>query len=148
MYRPGKKMAHVDALSRSVAYIKELPIERQLEFQLSDCKIKEIAKKLELVDDDKFALSDGLVYRKDGGNLKFVVPESLINNIVKAHHDDMAHCGFEKTLRGIQGNYWFPHLRMHKYIENCLTCIMANMRRLTDSRAKQNRRCRRRRQCK
>jgi len=28
MHRPGKKMAHVDALSRSVAYVRELPIER------------------------------------------------------------------------------------------------------------------------
>jgi len=35
IHRPGEKMRHVDALSRSVAYINELPLERELELRQS-----------------------------------------------------------------------------------------------------------------
>lgn len=35
--RPGTRMAHADALSRSVAYLSAMPLERELEYrQLSD----------------------------------------------------------------------------------------------------------------
>lgn len=46
-HRPGKRMAHVDALSRQILYINALPIEKQLEFrQLQDARLQEIAKEL------------------------------------------------------------------------------------------------------
>lgn len=40
----------------------------------------------------------------------------------------MAHCGTEKTIQGILENYWFPSLRkrVNLYIENCITCLIAN----------------------
>jgi len=61
VHRPANRMAHADALSRSVAYVDELPLERQLEFlQLSDPKILEISKQLELEENEKFELIDGL----------------------------------------------------------------------------------------
>lgn len=52
----------------------------------------------------------------------------MIISILRAHHDDMAHCGAEKTLSGVKQNYWFPSMRKktYNYIENCLTCLMAN----------------------
>lgn len=99
-------MAHVDALSRCVAYINQLPLERELEFrQLADPKIKEIAKELELKDDVRFKLIDGLVYKQDNGRSKFVVPETMLFALLRAHHDEMAHCGAEKTFEGIKQNY-------------------------------------------
>ncbi|CAL1683818.1 unnamed protein product [Lasius platythorax] len=40
-HRPGKKMAHVDALSRQIFYLEILPLERELEFrQLQDPRLK------------------------------------------------------------------------------------------------------------
>lgn len=47
---------------------------------------------------------------------------------MRVYHDELAHCGAEKTIKGILNNYWFPSLRkrVHTYIDNCLTCIMAN----------------------
>jgi len=105
-HRPGSRMSHVDALSRSVAYVNELPLERELEFrQLADPGIHEIAKELEMRDNDRFNLIDGLVYRRENEHMKFVVPESMIMSILRAHHDDMAHCVAEKTLLGIKQNY-------------------------------------------
>lgn len=122
-------MAHVDALSRCVAHIEELPLERRLEhLQLTDSKILEISKNLELEESDRFALCDGLVYRKVDKELKFVIPESMVASMLRAHHDELAHCGAEKTLQSISQNFWFPTMRkrVYEYVSNCLTCIMSN----------------------
>jgi len=74
IHRPGTKMQHVDALSRSVEYVHELPLERELEFrQLADPVIKQISADLEFNDSDKFKLIDGLVYRKVGEDYRFYV---------------------------------------------------------------------------
>lgn len=128
-HRPGKRMAHVDALSRCIAYVNEPPLESRLELlQLTDPKILELSKNLEFFDNDKFALINGLVYKKIGDHLKFVVPESMITNLLRAHHDEAAHCRHEKTIMGIRQNFWFPAMRkkVHDYIDNCLTCLTSN----------------------
>jgi len=47
-HRLGKRMAHINALSRQIYYLKVLPIERELEFkQLQDVRLKEITTDLE-----------------------------------------------------------------------------------------------------
>ncbi|XP_011869954.1 PREDICTED: uncharacterized protein LOC105563185 [Vollenhovia emeryi] len=116
-HRPGKRMAHVDALSRCTAYVHEMPLERELELrQLTDPRILEISKKLELSEDKKFDLINGLVYKKDENQKKFVVPDSLITSLIRAHHDEMAHCGPEKTYKGIAENFWFPSMRKKSII--------------------------------
>lgn len=70
-------MAHADALSRYVAYVDAIPLEKELEYrQLADPGIGKIIQELELLDNnDKFTLVDGLLYRKVETDLKFVVPE-------------------------------------------------------------------------
>jgi len=52
----------------------------------------------------------------------------MINNIIRVYHDNMAHCGLEKTIRGITTNYWFPSVRkkVKNYLDNCLICLLAN----------------------
>lgn len=129
IHRAGKRMAHVDALSRHVAYLDALPLERELEFgQLRDSKLKTIAEKLEFENDDKFELIDGLVYRRGEDRPRFVIPDEMVNNILRTYHDDMAHCGYDKTIQGICTNYWFPaiHKRVKDYVTNCITYLVAN----------------------
>jgi len=129
IHRAGNKMKHVDALSREIGYVNEVALERELELQqLADPVISNIANELEFKDNEKFTLVDGLVYRKDDENLKFVVPDGMIGRVLRAHHDDMAHCGSEKTYQGVAISYWFPAMRkkIHDYISNCFTCIMAD----------------------
>lgn len=60
-------MSYVDALSRSIAYVNALSLERELEFrQLANVKIAEIYKEIELGNvKEKFELIDGLLYHKD-----------------------------------------------------------------------------------
>jgi len=52
----------------------------------------------------------------------------MIPALLRAHHDDMAHVGIEKTYQGIIKNYWFLAMRkkIFEYISNCFTCIMSN----------------------
>jgi len=62
IHRPGDKMRHVDALSRAVLYVHEMPLEKELEFrQITDPKLKQISEDLEFNDSDKFSLMNGLV---------------------------------------------------------------------------------------
>jgi len=132
VHRAGKKMAHVNALSRQVYLIEFLPVERELEFrQLQDERIKKIANELEFKESSNFSgfqLVDGLVYRKDTDRARFVVPESMVDNLIRRHHDELAHCGVEKTYQGLRETYWFPSMRkrIRDYIDNCIICLMAD----------------------
>jgi len=129
IHRPCGKMKHVDALSRSVAYVNEMPLERELELrQLSDAKIQDIANNLEYGESEKFVLVNGLVYRKFDDELRFVVPEAMVPALLRAHHDNMGHTGQVKTYEGIARFYWFPSIRkkIADYIDNCFVCMMAD----------------------
>lgn len=128
-HRPGNKMTHVDALSRMVAYVNRLPLERELEFrQLQDARISQIAMELEYEDNSKFKLIDGLVYRKAEDRGRFVIPEAMTQAIIRIYHDEMAHDGIDKTFKGINTTYWFPSMRkkIRDYIDNCIVCLIAN----------------------
>jgi len=52
----------------------------------------------------------------------------MVINIIRYYHDDMAHCGIERTIQGIIQNYWFPTLRkkVKDYVNNCIVCIVSN----------------------
>jgi len=128
-HRPGNKMSHVDALSRIVALVESWPLEKELTYrQLQDSKLKQISHQLETGDHDKYSLIEGLIYRKCLDKPRFVIPESMINDIIRTYHVDMAHCGPEKVIQGISANYWFPSMRkrVQEYVENCLICLLAN----------------------
>lgn len=85
-------MAHVDALSRISIFIEILFLERELELkQLQDPEIKDIAEQLEffLI----LNLIQGLVYRKRSDLPRFAVSEFMVVNVIRAYHNDLAHCG-------------------------------------------------------
>lgn len=124
-HRDGRRMA----LSRIVCLTDTIPLEKELQYrQLIDPNIKSIAELLEHKDHDKFLLLDGLVFRKGIHRHRFVVPDTMIGTVIRIYHDDLAHCGFDKTVQGISGNYWFPAMkkRIRTYIDNCLTCMLVN----------------------
>lgn len=115
-HRAGRQMPHVDALSRKIIYLDTLPLERELEFrQLQDPHLLQIANHLEFAEDERFQLIDGLLYRKGQERSHFVISDSMVNNVIRIYHDEMAHCGMEKTYQGIYQSYWFPS--MSKRIE-------------------------------
>jgi len=128
-HREGRQMAHVDALSRIVAYIEALSLEKELLYrQMQDPKLKILAEKLSKTNDKEYELFDGLIYRRGTPSPPFVVPEEMVHNVIRCYDDEMAHCGYEKTLYGIAANYWFPSFKkkIKNYIDNCITCLVTN----------------------
>ncbi|XP_076248026.1 uncharacterized protein LOC143187672 [Calliopsis andreniformis] len=127
-YRPGKRMSHVDALSRchSILAIEGNTFEQTLSIcQDKDDEIGKIRDKLQKTEMKFFELCNGLVYRKDKmKKLLFYVPHSMENNVIRTCHDDLGHVGLDKVVDNILKVYWFPKLRekAKDYIANCLRC--------------------------
>lgn len=127
-HRPGDRMKHVDALSRSfnICIVEDNPFEYNLSVcQSQDKKIVKIAKELERAESPFFEMRNGLVYRKRGNDVLFYVPEAMENNVLFRYHDQMGHLGIEKTTNTILRNYWFPDMtvKIKRHIANCLKCI-------------------------
>jgi len=125
-------MLHVDALSRAIAYVNAMLLEKLEYRQLQDPVIKAIANELKLAGSEKFELFDGL-YRKAPDRPRFVIPESMVN-IIRTYHNEMAYCEAEKTFQGINTTYWFPsrkpiriRKKMRDHIAHCLICLMTNI---------------------
>lgn len=129
VHRPGKRMAHVDALSRcnSILILEGNTFEQMLSIkQDQDAEICKIRDRLEKSEDKLFELRDGLVYRKvNKNNLLFYVPEVMESNVIRTCHDDLGHVGTSKVIASITKIYWFPDMqtKVRKYIKNCLKCI-------------------------
>jgi hypothetical protein len=138
-YRPGARMAHVDALSRypcGIAEINQVDITEGdwiLAAQLQDdqrVRIHDILKANIRNNDTKqyfleFQLKNDKIYRKlpDGKNL-WVVPKTARWQILRLCHDKAGHPGTEYTMHRIQQNYWFAKMRwfVTKYVRACLNC--------------------------
>ncbi|XP_043263615.1 uncharacterized protein LOC122403885 [Colletes gigas] len=114
-HRPGKRMNHVDALSRchSVLVIEGNTFEQTLSVcQNKDPEIGKIRDQLEKGELKQFELRDGLVYRKDRTKkLLFYVPRSMEDNVIRTCHDDLGHVGQDKVVSNLGKLYWFPNLR-------------------------------------
>lgn len=108
-YRPGKRLGHVDALSRchSVLVLEGSTLERTLSVcQDRDDDILTIRNELEKGDVKYYELRDGLVYRKDKQKrLLFFVPRSMESNVIRTCHDDLAHVGIDKVINNITKVY-------------------------------------------
>lgn len=72
-----------------------------------------------------YKLKNGRVYRIVGEDIKWLVPKGVRWQILKMNHDDVGHCGFDKTLQRIRKNYWFAKMRkfVKKYVSSCLECL-------------------------
>lgn len=143
-YRPGSRMAHVDALSRNPVtepsqrddshIIDVLTVDIKdwiVTVQEADDEIKRI-KQILLDDNTKYTadirnnyhLKGDHVYRRLEKGLRWVVPRGVRWQVLRMNHDDVGHFGFEKTLNRLRGTYWFPKMRrfVKKYVAACLAC--------------------------
>lgn len=94
-------MAHVDALSRSfgILIVDDNPFEWNLiVMQNQDTKIKIIAQRLESKEDPVYELRNGLVYKKQGTDLLFLVPEQIEKHVLFRYHNEMGHVGAAKMV--------------------------------------------------
>lgn len=147
-YRPGLRMAHVDALSRNttlpsetsdnssaVVYNIETDDNWLLTLQLTDPDISRIVKILKPETDEEardirksYVIKNHRVYRKVGDDHCLVVPRGARWQICRANHDDVGHLGIAKTTERIQKLFWFPKLRrfVQKYVKSCIQCAYNN----------------------
>lgn len=143
IYKPGTAMAHVDALSRNPipVEINEFQV-RQIDtnwvatVQQNDPELQRIMSILNDKENDSvieiknnFLVKRGLLFRKTEDGDRWVVPKGVRWQVLKSHHDDIGHFGFDKTYETIKNNYWFAKMRrfIKKYVLSCLECAHAKV---------------------
>lgn len=140
-YKPGHTMLHVDALSRNSQLCESdtsretnptvLKITQEdwlLTLQLQDTELQRIRKILE--DNEysdikkNYVLKGNKLFRKDGEQLKWVVPKEARFQLCKLNHDDIGHFGVEKTIDKVSKYFWFPKMKrfIKKYVHSCIEC--------------------------
>lgn len=143
-YRPGARMAHVDALSRApvteVTPKTNTPVVDVLKIEVKDwiatvqSNDEETKRIRDILQDEEtkviadvrnnYQVKGGHVYRiLDKGN-RWVVPRAVRWQVVRMNHDDVGHFGYDKTLSRLKELFWFPKMRrfVKKYVASCLQC--------------------------
>lgn len=125
-HRPGKLMDAPDALSRAV-----LMIDIKADIETKDAWFKRtraMAKDGRL---DRYKFENGYLYRRGkydthaGDRLWTIcVPEELVPKVLAEKHDEATHMGYWKTLRAIQGTYYWPnmHREIYHHVTHCDLC--------------------------
>lgn len=124
-YRPGKRISHVDYLSRNpVVNVGKLNLSTKnaqlRNAQGNDPKLSKCRKILETEQPskenknyfDNFELKSGLVYRKvtedNKTSFRCVVPPAIKLQVMQMYHDRMSHLGWVKCLETMKNIFWFP----------------------------------------
>jgi len=77
-----------------ISLVETLLLEKELELkQLQDARLNDIVDSFEFEDNTKFKLIDDLIHCKGLDCPRFVVPESMVTNIMKIYYDEMVHSG-------------------------------------------------------
>ena len=76
---------------------------------------------------ENYCLDNGILYKYvEGKGLRVCVPESLVEEILYAAHDDVygGHLGIEKTMGKLEKRYFWPNMRQNvtRYIKSCIDC--------------------------
>lgn len=127
-HRDGKRMGHVDALSRchNILIVEPESFEHALaSSQQKDPTIKSLVAMLEKRESPTYELINGLVYRKINKKVFFYVPSMMERNVIQTHHENLCHLGVEKCFDFLRKTYWFPSMKnkIKQYIANCLKCV-------------------------
>jgi len=132
-HRPGKSMAHVDALSRN-------PLPVCLVIDESDAGLTARFRRAQEEDDGvrrlrdlvlrgqarDYVLRGNLLFRESNGDLQLVVPRRMQTQIIRRAHE-RGHFSVGKTEDLVKGDYWIPNLRrrVEEVVRNCVACILA-----------------------
>ena len=154
-HRPGVSMAHVDALSREPHEEGVEEVDDNLPTDIRAVKVRsvraddgfmrtvqvgdeEIQKRIRILLKDEqersgtengliggFHLIQGLLFKKEGHRMLFVIPNSQRKYILIMNHDRAGHFGMEKTMELIRRRYWFPGMKKYIkfHLKACFDCI-------------------------
>lgn len=130
IHRSGKRMDHVDALSRYP--IATFTIVAQIkQSQDSDIRIAGIKEKVLRKSTNEYCMSNGIVYRQKEGRHLLVIPDKLAESIVRKCHEDNGHFGKEKLQKRIKQEYDIQQLeeKIQSCISNCIVCLVSDRKR-------------------
>jgi hypothetical protein len=127
---PGSKIKHVDALSRHVGLVRETQLmskELMIREQEKDSFCKEQIQNRLTANGECFLDMDGVLYRRvKSKQLKLVIPQSLIQDVIAENHDPifMVHPESKRTFELISLTYWWPKMQqsIEEYIRRCDKC--------------------------
>jgi len=104
-------------LNRIEAFAEVMPLERELQYKkLQGPKFRDPSTKLKQEDHNiyhKFEILDDLSFRKGSDKPQFAMPDSMINNIIRVYHDNMAHCDFEETIKTAFAEFLYSYNIVH-----------------------------------
>jgi hypothetical protein len=127
-HRAGKKIPHVDALSRHVGAVLD---DKNLRGEVRDAQAKDKfcqrVKPGAYQSKREFFVDRGLIYRRRRqGRHQLVVPKSLTLDVIRANHNPsyVAHPGIKRTHSVIALNYWWPGIRksIEDFVQKCDSC--------------------------
>lgn len=151
-YRPGSRMAHVDALSRAIDDERDpTSVDAEVTERLEVCVAltkEERVRFMQQVDENSrklimllecdgkltkseqneikdYELSSGVLYRRYKGRSLLVIPKSMRKGIVIEAHDHGGHFSTDRTVARITTDYWFSCLRRYvrQHINMCIDCL-------------------------
>lgn len=127
-HRPGKRVPHVDALSRNPVMIvtRNQFIESLRLAQLKDDHLKTIFSILEKQPFEDYIVENNLLYKEVKGYKLLVIPAKMQTEIIRRSHEDNGHFAIKKTQEIISREFWIPRLveKIKNYIQNCIPCIL------------------------
>lgn len=132
-HRPGKNMAHVDALSRNPLPTCLLVDQREdglaarlRKAQHDDEEIRRIIEDVEKRERKGFVMRGGLLFKEVDGDIRLMVPRALSAHIIRSAHDK-GHFSVAKTEAILKKDHWIPDMRqkIERVIDGCVECIMA-----------------------
>jgi len=121
-YRPGARMSHVDALSRAPVSLDERELDDELAEKYEVCVLMteeervlmcqtadpEVARLLDTVkatpeaENDQYKVEQGLLYRKYGDRLLFVMPKAMRKSLLVTAHDLSGHPAVEVVVISLE----------------------------------------------
>jgi transposase InsO family protein len=125
-HRPGTKMRHADALSRSVNQVeRDLVLSREIikDEQQKDEACREYRHCENFWNDEEGVL----YYQTNKGPPRIVTPSALILTVLKCYHElpFTAHQGVKRTIDFIDKKYWWETMRkdVTDFIKMCDACL-------------------------
>lgn len=148
-YRPGVRMAHVDALSRAPVGDEEsldkalterqtvcvliTEDERVMMCQSADREVVHIKRMVEESPTEglglSYVVSGLLLYRRFQGKLLFVMPKSMRKSLVVTAHDLSGHPAVDRTMSNILQDFWFSNMKRYVklHIRSCFECLLTRV---------------------
>ncbi|GFT93483.1 transposon Ty3-I Gag-Pol polyprotein [Trichonephila clavipes] len=129
-------MAHVDALSRPphCMLIQNSVHLQFLKAQQADDQITTIKTLLETTPHDNYIVKTNFFTKTVNGTDLLVVPDEMQANIIKTAHE-RGHFAVLRTQDLVSKDFYIPRLKdkVEKCIQNCVTCILTNRKRVIDA---------------